>query len=97
MALAELPHAQREAFLLHEEAGLTAFEIAAVTGSEPEAVKSRLRYAFSKLKEATVRRVLLPWASSNTVPASFGPRGHAKSAPHRPHLNAFLIPPHAER
>jgi RNA polymerase sigma-70 factor (ECF subfamily) len=52
-ALAELPHAQREAFLLHEEAGLTAFEIAAVTGTEPEAVKSRLRYAFSKLKEAT--------------------------------------------
>jgi RNA polymerase sigma-70 factor (ECF subfamily) len=52
-ALAELPHAQREAFLLHEEGGLTAFEIAAVTGSEPEAVKSRLRYAFSKLKEAT--------------------------------------------
>jgi RNA polymerase sigma-70 factor (ECF subfamily) len=52
-ALAELPHAQREAFLLHEEAGLTAFEIAAVTGSEPEAIKSRLRYAFSKLKEAT--------------------------------------------
>ena len=52
-ALAQLPHAQREAFLLHEEAGLSAFEIAAVTGSEPEAVKSRLRYAFSKLKEAT--------------------------------------------
>src|SRR3954465_2209132 len=52
-ALAALPHAQREAFLLHEEAGLTAFEIAAVTGTEPEAVKSRLRYAFSKLKEAT--------------------------------------------
>ncbi len=52
-ALAGLPRAQREAFLLHEEAGLTALEIAAVTDSEPEAVKSRLRYAFSKLKEAT--------------------------------------------
>ena len=52
-ALAGLPHAQREAFLLHEEGGLTALEIAAATGSEPEAVKSRLRYAFAKLKAAT--------------------------------------------
>jgi RNA polymerase sigma factor (sigma-70 family) len=51
-AIEELPHAQREAFLLHEEAGLTAAEIAAVTGSETEAVKSRLRYAVAKLKAA---------------------------------------------
>ncbi len=51
-ALEGLPHAQREAFLLHEEAGLTAVEIAAVTGSETEAVKSRLRYAVAKLKAA---------------------------------------------
>jgi RNA polymerase sigma-70 factor (ECF subfamily) len=52
-ALEDLPRAQREAFLLHEEAGLTALEIAAATGSEPEAVKSRLRYAYAKLKAAT--------------------------------------------
>jgi RNA polymerase sigma-70 factor (ECF subfamily) len=52
-ALEELPHAQREAFLLHEEAGLTAMEIAAATASELEAVKSRLRYAVAKLKAAT--------------------------------------------
>ena len=51
-AIEELPRAQREAFLLHEEAGLTAAEIAAVTQSETEAVKSRLRYAFQKLKAA---------------------------------------------
>jgi RNA polymerase sigma-70 factor (ECF subfamily) len=51
-ALADLPRAQREAFLLHEEAGMTALEIAAATQSEPEAVKSRQRYAFAKLKEA---------------------------------------------
>lgn len=51
-ALAGLPPAQREAFLLHEEAGMTAVEIAAATQSDPEAVKSRLRYAFAKLKEA---------------------------------------------
>lgn len=52
-ALETLPHQQREAFLLHEEAELTALEIAAVTNSEPEAVKSRLRYAYAKLKAAT--------------------------------------------
>lgn len=51
-ALEALPHAQREAFLLHEEAGMTALEIAAATGSEAEAVKSRLRYAVAKLKAA---------------------------------------------
>ncbi len=54
-AIAALPHAQREAFLLHEEAGLTVFEIAAATGSEPEAVKSRLRYAYQKLRAAVGR------------------------------------------
>ena len=51
-ALEKLPHAQREAFLLHEEAGLTVAEIAAVTGAGEEAAKSRLRYAMSKLKAA---------------------------------------------
>lgn len=51
-ALETLPPAQREAFLLHEEAGLTAAEIAAATGSNEEAAKSRLRYALAKLKSA---------------------------------------------
>ena len=51
-ALEALPAAQREAFLLHEEAGLTAAEIAAATGSNEEAAKSRLRYAMAKLKAA---------------------------------------------
>lgn len=51
-AIEALPVHQREAFLLHEEAGMTALEIAAVTGSEVEAVKSRLRYAYAKLKAA---------------------------------------------
>jgi RNA polymerase sigma-70 factor (ECF subfamily) len=45
-----LPPAQREAFLLHEEGGLSLEEIAAVTGSDREAVKSRLRYAMDKLR-----------------------------------------------
>jgi RNA polymerase sigma factor (sigma-70 family) len=51
-ALEALPPAQREAFLLHEEAGLSIAEIAAVTGSGEEAAKSRLRYAMAKLKAA---------------------------------------------
>jgi RNA polymerase sigma-70 factor (ECF subfamily) len=51
-ALEALPPAQREAFLLHEEAGLSVAEIAAATGSNEEAAKSRLRYAMTKLKSA---------------------------------------------
>ena len=51
-ALETLPLAQREAFLLHYEADLTAGEIAAATGTNEEAAKSRLRYAMSKLREA---------------------------------------------
>jgi RNA polymerase sigma-70 factor (ECF subfamily) len=49
-ALEALPPAQREAFLLHEEAGMTVAEIAAATGTNEEAAKSRLRYAVAKLK-----------------------------------------------
>lgn len=51
-ALEALPPTQREAFLLHEEAELTVAEIAAATGSNEEAAKSRLRYALAKLKAA---------------------------------------------
>lgn len=51
-ALEALPAAQREAFLLHEEAGMTAGEIAAATGATQEAAKSRLRYALARLREA---------------------------------------------
>ncbi len=51
-ALAQLPLEQREAFLLHEEGGLTLDEIAEVSGVGRETVKSRLRYAVVKLREA---------------------------------------------
>src|SRR5688500_17696521 len=51
-ALERLPAAQREAVLLHEAAGLTVAEIAAASGSNEEAAKSRLRYALAKLKAA---------------------------------------------
>jgi RNA polymerase sigma factor (sigma-70 family) len=52
VAIAALPAAQREVFLLHTEGGLTVPEIAAATGSGQEAAKSRLRYATNKLREA---------------------------------------------
>jgi RNA polymerase sigma-70 factor (ECF subfamily) len=52
LALEALPPAQREAFLLHEEAGMSVAEIAQATGAGEEAAKSRLRYATSRLKEA---------------------------------------------
>jgi RNA polymerase sigma-70 factor (ECF subfamily) len=51
-ALAALPAEQRDAFLLHEESGLTLVQIAEVTGTERETVKSRLRYALRKLRGA---------------------------------------------
>jgi RNA polymerase sigma-70 factor (ECF subfamily) len=51
-ALEALPPAQREAYLLHEEGGLTAAEIAAATNTNEEAAKSRLRYAMAKLRSA---------------------------------------------
>ena len=46
------PDEQRDAFLLHEEAGLSIDTIAQVTGVNRETVKSRLRYATKKLKAA---------------------------------------------
>ena len=49
-AIEALPAAQREAFLLHQEGGLSVPEIASVTGADEEAAKSRLRYAMAKLK-----------------------------------------------
>jgi len=49
-AIEALPAAQREAFLLQQEAELSLEEIATVTGANRETVKSRLRYAMVKLR-----------------------------------------------
>lgn len=49
-ALAALPPAQRDAFLLHQEAGLSLAEIAALTGDGVETIKSRVRYALVRLR-----------------------------------------------
>jgi RNA polymerase sigma-70 factor (ECF subfamily) len=49
-ALAELPEAQREAFLLQQEGEFSLEEIAQATGVNRETAKSRLRYALAKLR-----------------------------------------------
>ncbi len=49
--LEALPEAQREAFLLHEEADMSVEEIAAATNVNTETAKSRLRYALNKLRQ----------------------------------------------
>jgi RNA polymerase sigma-70 factor (ECF subfamily) len=57
-ALLLLPDEQRDVFLLHEEAGLNLDAIAFVTGVPRETVKSRLRYAVKKLKNAMLDATL---------------------------------------
>ncbi len=51
-ALRFLPDEQRDVFLLREEADLNLDQIAAVTGTNRETAKSRLRYAVRKLRVA---------------------------------------------
>jgi RNA polymerase sigma-70 factor, ECF subfamily len=50
-ALAALPAEQREVIVLREERDLTLEQIAEIQGVGRETVKSRLRYALSKLRE----------------------------------------------
>lgn len=50
-ALGQLPHEQREAFLLQIEGDLGIEEIAAITHSSFETAKSRLRYARTMLRQ----------------------------------------------
>ena len=52
LALADLPAAQRDAFLLHLEAGLSIAEIATLCTVPVETIKSRLRYAYRRLRAA---------------------------------------------
>ena len=49
-AVSNLPSAQREAFALREEAGFSVNDIASIQGISSEAAKSRLRYAYKKLR-----------------------------------------------
>lgn len=51
-AISRLPPLQRDALLLKEEAGLTLAQIGEVVGANRETVKSRLRYAYDRLRHA---------------------------------------------
>jgi RNA polymerase sigma-70 factor (ECF subfamily) len=51
-ALADVPPLQRDAFLLHIEGGLSLETIAGLTTASVETVKSRLRYAYRRLRAA---------------------------------------------
>jgi RNA polymerase sigma-70 factor, ECF subfamily len=65
-ALAALPPEQREVFLLREYAGLRFAEIAEVTGTPENTVKSRMRYALEALRERLVALGVGPDAASAT-------------------------------
>lgn len=52
--ISALPEEQRTAFLLQQEAALSLEQIAEVTGVNRETVKSRLRYAMKRLREAVL-------------------------------------------
>jgi RNA polymerase sigma-70 factor (ECF subfamily) len=69
VALAALPAAQREAFVLHEEAGLSVDDIARVTSVPVETAKSRLRYAIRKLKKSLFATAM-PGAQSPVASAA---------------------------
>jgi RNA polymerase sigma-70 factor (ECF subfamily) len=45
-----MPPLQRDAFLLHIEGGLSLGEISSLTSASSETVKSRLRYAYRRLR-----------------------------------------------
>ena len=51
-AIRQLPYEQRDAILLRMDAGLDLETMAAITGVGRETVKSRLRYAVRKLRQA---------------------------------------------
>ena len=51
-AIAALPDEQREVFLMRERSGLPFKEIASIVGVPENTVKSRMRYALERLREA---------------------------------------------
>jgi len=51
-AIAALPEEQREVFLMRERSGLPFKEIASIVGVPENTVKSRMRYALERLREA---------------------------------------------
>ncbi|MCL6415298.1 sigma-70 family RNA polymerase sigma factor [Aestuariirhabdus sp. Z084] len=54
--LQQLPSPQLEAFMLKEEVGFNAPMVAEVVGASVEATKSRLRYAYQKLRDCVTNK-----------------------------------------
>ncbi len=63
-AVAALPAEQREVFLLREQTGLRFSEIAAVTGTPENTVKSRMRYALEALRQELAALGVTPETAS---------------------------------
>jgi RNA polymerase sigma-70 factor (ECF subfamily) len=83
-ALQALPPEQREVFLLREQAGLKFAEIAEVTGTPENTVKSRMRYALEALRAELAARGIGPDAATPRPPAHPEPvEGRAGGA--KPH------------
>jgi RNA polymerase sigma-70 factor (ECF subfamily) len=53
----QLPQAQKDSFLLKEEAGLSVKDITLIIGSSFEASKSRLRYAYENLRQCLSKKM----------------------------------------
>jgi len=71
-ALRALPEEQREVFLLREHAGLRFAEIAQVTGTPENTVKSRMRYALEGLR-AELRALGIGPEAANPTPRTAVP------------------------
>jgi len=66
-ALAALPEEQREVFLLREQGGLGFREIAEVTGTPENTVKSRMRYALEGLRTTLAALGVTPEAMGSNA------------------------------
>lgn len=67
-ALATLPTSQREVFLMRETMDMSFAEIATTVGASEATVKSRMRYALGRLRDA-----LAPWQESDDSAAVAAP------------------------
>lgn len=84
--LEQLPVAQKTAFLLHHEDGITLDEISRALGIGFETAKSRLRYALSKLRTcmgAHLDAATLSWRQAPAADDSDATHDAARAGPRR--------------
>ena len=68
--IGRLPPAQREAFVMQQESGMSIDEIALATGVSRETAKSRLRYAIAALRAASAAATAVADAAAAPVAPS---------------------------